>query len=1048
MNAALIKDFKNPGSKYRGAPFWAWNGKLDPAELRRQIRVMQQMGLGGFFMHSRVGLATPYLSKEWFSCIDACVDEAKKLGMDAWLYDEDRWPSGAAGGLVTQNPKYRARSLKVRLLDKAAGLKWTRDTVAAFTAVVDGVSATQVRRVTQGKPAPRLGPGEKVIVFVVELQKCSSWYNGYTYLDTLSHEAVKAFIKVTHEAYRKHHGKEFGKTIPGIFTDEPNHCNKLGWDNNTGEPGGLPWTGTLLKTFRKRYGYDLVPHLMELVYDVDGNGIRPARLHYHDCVTHLYVDAFGRQCFEWCKRNKMLFTGHQLEEDTLSSQTNMVGSCLRNYEYMQAPGMDLLTEHWRVFNTAKQVSSGARQFGAKWRLTETYGCTGWDFPFAGHKALGDWQVALGINLRCQHLSWYTMEGEAKRDYPASIFYQSPWWQLYPKVEDYFARIHAVMTRGEEVRDLLVVHPVESMWMLVKADWRRNPETRELDGRHIRLTDSLLAQHLDFDFGDEEHLGRLGKVSTGKGAPVLRLGKAVYKAVLVPQLLTMRRTTMELLKKFKAAGGTVVFAGEPASHVDAVPSGDAAALAATCPRVPVDGAGVVAPLESTCRRLSITAGNGAEIGAALYLLREDRDQFYLFVCNTGEEFSAAQQSDKGQPLVRDRKLAYDDVRIRGFAGCAGSPMELNPETGARSTPQFSCGEAGLEIRTSLPALGSRLFVVPKKADAKGIPACSPKLETIRREKIQGGSWNITLSESSSLVLDRPRYKIGTGEWCEADEVLCVDRAVRKAMGIPNRGGQMVQPWAQPPNPNPKKVRVSLAYGFQCQVLPSGDLFVALENPGTYRVSLNGVPVSQDSECGWWVDLSLRKLALDPALLRVGKNELTLECDYAENHSGLEIVYLLGNFGTAVNGTEVAITALPASLELGDWVPQGLAFYSGSVSYRRSIDLGEGKGQRTYIGIPEYRGVAVRVLVNGKEAGLAAWEPNEVEVTGLAEGVADVQIQVIGHRRNSHGPFHLPEKWPMWTGPGQFVRGANPANWFDGYQLVPCGLMAEPELVVRG
>ena len=91
---------------------------------------------------------------------------------------------------------------------------------------------------------------------------------------------------------------------------------------------------------------------------------------------------------------------------------------MRFYEHMQAPGMDLLTERWRIYDTAKQVSSVARQFGRKWRLTETYGCTGWDFPFAGHKALGDWQTALGINLRCQHLYWYTMKGEAKRDYPA------------------------------------------------------------------------------------------------------------------------------------------------------------------------------------------------------------------------------------------------------------------------------------------------------------------------------------------------------------------------------------------------------------------------------------------------------------------------------------------------------------------------------------------------------------------------------------------------------------------------------------------------------
>lgn len=1044
MKKTMLDVFKNPSAEYRGAPFWAWNGKLDPIELRRQIRVMQQMGLGGFFMHSRVGLNTPYLSNEWFSCIDACVDEAKKLGMSAWLYDEDRWPSGAAGGLVTKNPEYRARSLVPHISDKASVLKWTKDTVAAFTARIEGISATQVRQIAKGKPSPKLAEGEKLIVFSVELQGCSNWYNGYTYLDTLSHKAVKEFIKVTHEAYRKHNGKEFGHTIPGMFTDEPNHCNKLGYDNNTGDPGGLPWTGSLLKTFQKRYGYNLIPHLVELVFDVDGNGIRPARLHYHDCVTHLYVDAFGHQIFDWCAKNNLTFTGHQLEEDSLSSQTNMVGSCLRSYEFMQAPGMDLLSEHWRIFNTAKQVTSGARQFGAKWRLTETYGCTGWDFPFAGHKALGDWQAALGINLRCQHLSWYTMEGEAKRDYPASIFYQSPWWQLYPKVEDYFARIHAAMTQGEEVRDLLVIHPVESMWMQVKIGWRGKTETNALDDAHAKLTESLLSQHLDFDFGDEEHIGRLGKVTKQKGYPAFHLGKAAYKAVLVPQLITMRKTTLALLKKFKAAGGTVVFAGTPCIYVDAVESRDVVEFAENCPRIAVSGAAITGPLESVCRRVSIVEAAGGEIGAALYLLREDREAFYLFVCNTSEDYAKTEGYSMNQPMARDRKLSYDDVRIRGFAGCAGAPIELNPETGAHTAADFSHTPIGLEIRTSLPALGSRLFVIPKVAQAD-TPAVTPKLKTIRTDKISGKTWNITLSESANLVLDRPRYKIGNGEWQKAEEILRIDRALRDSMGIQHRGGGMIQPWAQPHNPNPKRSKISLAYTFNCQAIPTGDLFLALEQPKTFQVSLNGVPVSQEAECGWWVDLAMRKLPLDSSLLYLGNNELTLECDYVENHPGLEIVYLLGNFGTLAKDTDVAITALPTTLQLGDWVPQGLTFYSGSVSYRRRLDLKTEKGQRLFIRVPEYRGVAVRVLVDGKEAGIAAWEPNEVEVTGLANGPADVQFQLIGHRRNSHGPFHITEKWPGWTGPDSFTQG--PANWLDGYQLVPCGIMSEPELIVR-
>ena len=97
MSSNLKKQFLDPGHQFRGAPFWSWNGRLEPEELRRQIRDMKEHGMGGFFMHSRVGLETPYLGTEWMEAVKACVDEAKKVGMDAWLYDEDRYPSGAAG---------------------------------------------------------------------------------------------------------------------------------------------------------------------------------------------------------------------------------------------------------------------------------------------------------------------------------------------------------------------------------------------------------------------------------------------------------------------------------------------------------------------------------------------------------------------------------------------------------------------------------------------------------------------------------------------------------------------------------------------------------------------------------------------------------------------------------------------------------------------------------------------------------------------------------------------------------------------------------------
>ena len=103
--------FKNPGSEYRGTPFWAWNGRLSRQQLLDQIKIFKKMGLGGFHMHVRTGMDTPYLGEEFLEFVRFCIETAKQEGMLAWLYDEDRWPSGAAGGLVTKDRRYSARHL-------------------------------------------------------------------------------------------------------------------------------------------------------------------------------------------------------------------------------------------------------------------------------------------------------------------------------------------------------------------------------------------------------------------------------------------------------------------------------------------------------------------------------------------------------------------------------------------------------------------------------------------------------------------------------------------------------------------------------------------------------------------------------------------------------------------------------------------------------------------------------------------------------------------------------------------------------------------------
>lgn len=343
----IKQEFKSPSIVYRGKPFWAWNGELRKEELIRQTKVMKEMGLGGYFMHSRVGLITEYLGEEWFEMINEVADAAERDGMEAWLYDEDRWPSGSAGGKATINPKYRMKSLRVHemlpekyqltentyklFLAKMEGLtvwsykeidKDTEDVLAAIDAFASGLSSEDASC-----------SGEwKVLRFAIEVDECNSNYNGTTYLNTLSREATEHFIQVTHEEYARHCGDRLGRSIKGIFIDEPHKGRCMG--DRVERDGiiscSMGWTDDLFEEFEKRYGYDARPLLPELFYQLKGEKVARIKLHYIDLTNNLFLERFIQPINNWCNEHNMILTGHYLHENSLVNQTASFGA-LRLY---------------------------------------------------------------------------------------------------------------------------------------------------------------------------------------------------------------------------------------------------------------------------------------------------------------------------------------------------------------------------------------------------------------------------------------------------------------------------------------------------------------------------------------------------------------------------------------------------------------------------------------------------------------------------------------------------------------------------------------------
>ena len=970
--------FKNPEAEWRGKPFWAWNGKLEKAELLRQIHVMKEMGFGGFFMHSRTGLETEYLGDDWFDLINACADEAEKTGLEAWLYDEDRWPSGLAGGIVTQHPEFRQKAILLEINPVESRENVIFETTCDLTGMV----------------CTNLGAGKNTIRFSITEQGHSGFYNGFTYVDTMNREATEAFLKCTHEKYAKKCGGRLGKSIKGIFTDEPHRGAVMDGFSMYMKNGDYttPYTPALFDEFKKRFGYDLKEKLPELFLHVNGERISQVKWHYIELLQQLFLENFAVPCQKWCRNHNLILTGHVLHEDNLTAQTVMSGSMMRYYEFMDYPGVDVLSEGNRNYWIVKQLTSAARQTGKTHLLSELYGCTGWQMPFAGHKAVGDWQALLGINLRCHHLSWYTMRGEAKRDFPASILHQSPWYKEYQYLEDYFARFGYMMTQGEPVCDLLVINPVETFWTQFYPGWANNlslndEHLKELQKQYEQLFTWLLESQIDFDYGDEEMLSRLASVN----GDTLTVGKAKYKTVLISGMETIRSSTLELLKRFEAAGGKVIIAGKAPEYVNAVKS-------------PV----------SEFKKIEFKKASVLSAVPSPKATADAEDIFgQLRRTENGLIFAA---------LNVDRSNRREQVTVRIKTDY---PVEeWNCETGKQIPVSTQTVDGWKVFQTDFPKGGQKLWIAAQTNKNRIVAAYRPA--EFSTEKITG-PFRYTLSEPNICVLDFAEYRLAGGKWQAETDVLKIDQQVRDRHGIMRRGGEMLQPWFTAQQKIKKLCTVELRYSFEIQTMPEW-MDLVIEEPENFAVEVNGKPLGF-SGSEMWIDIAFHRVRIPTEMLRTGQNQITLKTSYTEN-SNLEAVYLLGAFGVQFNGTVRKIIPLPEKLNTSDICTQGFPFYSGSLIYQVPLPPETEKLKLPLIG-----GACAKV--NGQILG---WDPFEADVSECND---TIEVEIILTRRNTFGPLHDAVKPRHHNGPDHWLTEGK--DFSPDPVLIPSGLLADVEII---
>ncbi len=1030
--------FKNPTAEYRGTPFWAWNGKLEKDELLRQIEIFKRMGLGGFHMHVRTGMETTYLSEEFKELVQACTQKAKAEKMLSWLYDEDRWPSGAAGGLVTKDRANRRRH-------------------ALFTARPYGENEQRTFNGSQAR-AVRQGDGTLLAIYDIELTEdgylksyrrindaseaqhdvrylymeiaCNStWYNNQAYVNTLDKKAMDKFIDVTYNFYKDAVGEEFDETVPAIFTDEPQFTRKstLTYARDNVDVT-MPWTDDLDDTFREAYGENLIDSFPELIWDLADGKISAVRYHYHDHVAERFATAFADNCGKWCKENNLKLTGHMMEEPTLLKQTAALGEAMRSYRSFQLPGIDMLQAKFE-YTTAKQCQSAVHQYGYEGMMSELYGVTGWDFDFRGHKLHGDWQAALGVTIRVPHLSWYTMKGEAKRDYPASIHYQSPWFEEYSYVEDHFARVAAAMTRGTPDVKVAVIHPVESYWLHWGPEEQTAAIREQMDANFLNLTKWLLQGSVDFNFISESLFPAQCETAT---AP-LNVGKMNYDVVIVPECETIRSTTLERLEAFRNAGGRLIFLGKRPALENAVPSDRPGKLYDVSEQITFSESQILNALESN-RTISIRGEDGKTTKNLLHQIRNDGNGKWVFIAHGVEPYS------KDISTPQSLRITFEgewNVTLYDTMSGAIRPVSATVKNGKTV------------LRTTIYDYDSLLYrltpvgePLPEGVDTNLTETDSENntgLMTYRYEEPEDvvssdsgisvpNTVTYTLSEPNVCLIDQAEFAKDDEPYRPMEEILRADNIIRKELGIAKRGGHVVQPWAAEkiPATHTIRLRYTVQCTFRCRVP-----YLALEDADKATILLNGKKI-HITDCGYYVDKSIRKVLL-PALAK-GTNVIEVILPIGPN-TNTEWMYLLGNFSVHNKGRENILSPLPETIPFDDITNQGFPFYSGTVTYHIPVQTDAGE---LTVRLPRFRAAVNKVELDGNSQ-LITYPPYIASLPVTA-GKHTVDLTAYIPRTNGFAPLHTvideyqsPIRW-------REIED----RWIYNYRLFPQGLLTAPEI----
>ncbi len=936
---------------------WLWNDHLDPDRLAAQMDQMLDMGLGGALIRPGAGLPPEtYLSEAWFEAINAVARRTRKRRASLWIAEdlEDSHTQDVIADILRQSPRHAAQLLAMN--DLAPGTiadpsSPTDEIIATFAVTREssrsgGPEPRELRWIPAGAADPE--QSSRRLVFRVTALPDR--------LRLFEPKATLELLDRTHQLYHAHSRKYFGNTI-GL-------CLLLGADLPHA-PGMAPWDSELPALFHETYGYALAQSLPALFFDLPG--CETVRADFWGLTDEMLREGFDEPFARWCTERGVphacaMPQAGAVKHTVARGGRAMARHAAHSFAALSAPPREYgASEDWVACIEARSVK---RQLSLEGVV---------EIAAAGTPAMG--RIARGVNFLAARTVQSSLRGDRK-ECAQALFIPLDDHAHARATTDAEARLAWMLGQGQAAAPLLLLHPHASLQAsyCARAEVHLASPVHDAIARHFEsITCALVEAHIEFDYGDEALLSKHGTADHR----ALRVGAAEYRAVLLPPLLNVRSSTLELLHDFAIGGGLVIAAGSLAELVDGRRSDRVLRFFEDYGEHVVQGVdfGRYGALVECLRRASLdtrlTAPDSASGPDRLVIQRRVWDEIEMVALhNAGEALAHVALAYPAR--VTGRAESWDpltgDTRVLGPANAGGSleqPIALGP------------GTAALVVTT------------PQTAEA-----APPRAEV--EESRMTPAWSVRRVEPNIAVLRECRIAQpdAAAEWTNPDSVR---RVLAERLTHARGPVSLRTQWRFRVGPGPAVI--------------SGCAVAAELSEGA-SLALNGAELPVES-AGWRLDPAFRLLELPP--LSAGEHQIEVWQLYSAA-GDFQPLWVQGPFDNlAHEGDPPRLAPAHDTTTPGELSAHGLAAYFGAIVYAARVDgFAPGDARRIELRMRGTRRAA-EVRVDGSRVGFVLPPQDVCDLTGAwRSGPRLVEIAIMippdgllaalrGQRPADVGPF---------------------------------------------